>query len=140
MKVKITERANGSRRVAMETAKTTRVEQSHRDKCNINSIMRKASETGLVPTNNTAPNYGDFTNVQDYQTCKNRLLDAQRDFSELPSHIRRRFDNDPSKLIEFVNDPDSLEEARQLGLVTTPEPEPIIPDEPPETATGPPRS
>lgn len=138
MKTIIVERENGTRRVMQQTAPTTRVEQSHRDRCNINTIMRKAHETGFVPTSNTPAHYGDFTNVSDYQTARNRILEADQAFAALPAHIRKRFDNDPSNLIAFIEDENNLQEARELGIVAKEAPQPPSEKGPPTGGTEPP--
>jgi len=43
-------------------------------------------------------------------------------FSQMPSAIRKRFNNDPAELIKFVLDPKNREEAIKIGLIDTPEP------------------
>ena len=47
---------------------------------------------------------------------------------EIPAIIRKRFDNDPYQFLEFMENPENIEEARQLGLAPMPEEpeEPII--------------
>ena len=44
------------------------------------------------------------------------ILNAEAMFEELPLEIKKRFDNDPAKLVEFCNDPKNLEEAIEIGL------------------------
>lgn len=78
------------------------------------------------------PMYGDFTNVGDFLDCQTRINHAEEQFMSLPSDLRRRFHNDPAEVIEFVNDPDNLEEARELGLLPKPE---VIPAEMPDVGT-----
>jgi hypothetical protein len=43
----------------------------------------------------------------------------------LPANIRSRFDNDPAKLIDFMENPANREEAESLGLVNKSEPVPV---------------
>ena len=40
----------------------------------------------------------------------------------LPSRVRRRFDNDPAELMEFLADEANREEAVMLGLIEKEEP------------------
>jgi len=95
----------------------TRAQQHHRDECDINVILERFGKTGQVPVNAISGNYGDFSGVHDYHTAMNALIAAEHEFAALPANIRNRFDNEPSKLIEFMNDDQNLAEAQKLGLV-----------------------
>ena len=70
-----------------------------------------------MPENTLSPRYGDFTGIGDYHTAMNRVIAVQDEFEALPAPIRARFDNDPSKLIEFLDDEVNRPEAEELGLV-----------------------
>lgn len=134
-----TREKNNSRRVQILTEGESRVEQSHRAKCNINTIIKKAMKTGIVPVSTRQPTYGDFAGVVDYHDAQNKILKAQEDFMALPSAVRKRFRNEPGLLIDFLSDEDNRQEAIELGLIPAPEPvkvgAEIKPGEP-ETATG----
>lgn len=106
----------------------TRTKQSFKAECDINNIMTKYAKTGVLEhTRNVQGAYGDFSNVPDFQEAQNRIIQAQEAFMALPAAIRKRFDNDPGQLMDFVNDPDNLEEAVKLGLAQEPE-KPSQPD------------
>ena len=62
----------------------------------------------------------DVSQFGDYQSSFELIRSAQAQFDALPSSVRDRFDNDPSKLIAFLNDPDNRAEAEKLGLLNTP--------------------
>lgn len=97
--------------------------QSFRDECNINFIMDKWKRTGEIPAAQVGtmrPNYGDFTNPNDYMTACNRVLDANEAFESLPSFLRDRFANEPANLIAFLSDPNNQDEAIRLGLAKPP--------------------
>jgi len=92
-------------------------EQSHKDQCNINSIVAKYDKTGvLVHINQFEAQFGDMAG-EDYKTMLDTILDAKRNFSKLPSHIRKRFQNNPEKLLAFMEDPKNRDEAVKLGLI-----------------------
>lgn len=96
---------------------TVYTKQSFRDECDINILMASYRRTGvLTHLAKGLPSYGDFTSSVDYHDACNQVLDAQLAFAELPSEIRTRFDNDPKKLLEFLEDPANREEGEQLGL------------------------
>lgn len=91
---------------------------SHREDCDINTILDRATKTGVLPGTNKQALYGDFTSVPDYQEAQAILLHADAQFAALDAKARRRFDNSPSKMLEFMADPENLDEAIKLGLVT----------------------
>lgn len=96
--------------------------------CDINTIMSRYQSTGeITHIAAQAGEYGDFSEVTDYKTGIERLLEADALFMELPSSIRDRFNNDPAAFIEFASDPKNIEEMRKMGLApplpTPPEPQ-----------------
>ena len=108
--------------------------QSFKDECDINVILARYENTGmyydpLTTRGSRAPLFDDFTAVPDYMDAQNFVIEAGELFNELPSRIRRRFDNSPSKLLEFLSDPANGDEAISLGLVSAPAPiiEPVEP-------------
>jgi len=112
-----------------------RTQQNFQDETDINNIMAKFAKTGLVDhVNNIQGAYGDFSTVQDYQLHLDQVMAADAAFMALPSQIRRRFDNDPSHLLAFVQDPANRDEAIALGLVNATPPEPKA--EPKAKASG----
>ncbi len=114
----ITKRAtNGSRRVSFTSDEKSLTEQTHANAANINSIIKKFHRTGVLPTPVSEGVYGDFASATDYHDAQNRIIEAQAQFMDLPSHVRSEFDNDPGKLFEFVNNEDNAEEAREMGLL-----------------------
>jgi len=92
-------------------------QQHFKDECDINMILEKFNVTGLLPQSPISPQYGDFTGIGDYHTALNRVIAAQDEFDGLPAQIRARFENDPAKLIEFLEDENNRPEAEKLGLV-----------------------
>lgn len=126
------------RRVQIDCGGATKVEQSHRDHCNINSIMAKARATGVLPVARERmanATYGDFSDNADYQTMMNRVCLAQQQFAALPSEVRKRFHNNPGELINFLQDPKNQKEAYELGLTkTAPQAPPVQPETPSDAA------
>jgi len=110
-------RPDGSRRVLQSTGTESRVEPQHRDACNINTIMRKLHSQGVIPHFRTGGNFGNFTGYDDYHAMRTRICDAQDDFHRLPAELRKQFDNDPGKLLEFLDDPENRQAAQEMGLI-----------------------
>ena len=92
-------------------------QQHYKEECDINTILQKFNITGLLPEQPLSPRYGDFTGIGDYHTAMNRVIAVQEEFEALPAQIRARFDNDPSQLIEFLENSENRPEAEELGLV-----------------------
>lgn len=92
-------------------------QQHYKEECDINTILQKFNITGLLPESPLSPRYGDFSGISDYHTAMNRVIAAQDEFEALPAQIRARFDNDPAKLIEFLENSKNRPEAEELGLV-----------------------
>lgn len=100
-------------------------QQHFKDEADINKIIARYNRTGIlvdpsVPRSGDAL-FGDFSEVKDFREAQNFICMAKEAFMELDSSIRRRFHNDPSELIAFLNDPKNVEEGRKLGIYA-PEP------------------
>lgn len=109
----------------IEFVEPSLTKQSFKDECDVNNIMRRYTATGVVThLNNRRPEFGDFTSVATFQESLNTVIEAEAMFAELPSAIRDRFGNDPSKLLEFIADENNRDEAIKLGIVKAPDPEP----------------
>jgi phage internal scaffolding protein len=92
-------------------------QQHFKDECDINNILRQFNITGLLPEAPLSPRYGDFTGIGDYHTALNQVIAAEDEFMSLPATIRARFGNDPALLIEFLDQPENVDEAVKLGLI-----------------------
>lgn len=91
--------------------------QGSKEETDINTIVRRFGLTGELPGDYQPPMSGDFVDVVDYQTAMNAVLAADRAFYEMPADLRTRFDNNPQKLMTFLDDPGNADEARKLGLL-----------------------
>lgn len=114
----------------------TRTQQNFTDECDINRIMKQYQRVGeFGHVTRATATYGDFSNPVDYQTALNQVKAAQADFDGLPSSIRKRMDNNPALLLDFLSNEENNAEAIELGLRPAP-PEPAEPIPPtPEPPT-----
>lgn len=118
-------RAYGPRvRVQTNVSGASMTKQSFKDECDINVIMKRYEASGILPGMERAgqARYLDCTGV-DYVEAMRVVADAKSAFGELPARLRDRFENDPAKLIAFLEDGRNLEEARELGLARPADPE-----------------
>ena len=70
------------------------------------------------------PQYQEFDGVFDFQTAMNLVRTSQEAFEAMPATVRDRFNNDPARFMDFVNDADNYDEALKMGIVN-PRPKPV---------------
>ena len=93
-------------------------EQSHKAECDVNEIIKKYDRTGLIThVSSFEAKFGDLTG-HDFQNMQNQVAQARNMFEALPAEIRNRFENDPSQLLTFMEDPSNRDEAIELGLIS----------------------
>lgn len=126
---------DGSRISVVVRSGPGRTKQSFREECNINTIMAKYQRTGLIEAvNKIQPAYADVAGF-DFQYAMDQILLSQQMFAELPSSVRKRFNNEPRLFVEFVGDPANKDEAVRLGLIKVPDP--VDPPDPPVPGPSP---
>lgn len=91
-------------------------QQSFKEECDINVILRRFAVTGEMPDNVRVPQYGDFEESFDFMSAMNVIRDAQEAFAAMPSDVRDRFANDPARFVDFVNHEGNYEEAVKMGI------------------------
>lgn len=121
--------------------------QAEAEACDINNIMAKYQQTGLVDhVNKHGASYGDLdgkTFTENMQT----IAAAQSMFEELPSAARAHFEHDPAKFLDFVDNIETdadISTMVDLGLLTRAPTQPTgvtedlteAPTEPPPTPDG----
>lgn len=92
--------------------------QEFKDECDINKKIQKHLKMyGTLPVPPSGVQlYQDTTQIGDYRSALDRVIKAKEAFHRMDGKILKRFDNDPDKLIDFINDPANLEEGRALGI------------------------
>lgn len=121
-------------------------EQHHADSVNIHNIVRQHAETGIIThINNKQPVYADLSSAPDFIAAQNIIANARSHFEEVPSQIRKQFDNDPAQFLEFISNPENKTALDELGLDSShlpdlPEPQPTQAPEQAASATDEPIS
>lgn len=115
---------------ALECTEMTRTQQQFKDECDINNIAKNFGLTGRLPENVRMPMFGDFCEVEDYQTALNAARRAAHSFMQMPAEVRLRFENNPQLFLEFCGNPANRDEAVKLGLVPSPPVPPSVPPPP----------
>lgn len=119
--------------VGLEFTEPSMTEQHFKDECDINNIVAQYQQTGVLPQGDRQPLFGDFADFpQDLQSSQAYFDDAHERFMQLPATLRKEFDNDPVKLLQFVADDNNRDRAIELGLIERP-PQANVPVSPQET-------
>lgn len=95
----------------------SRAKQSFKEECDINTIIDRFGIGYEMPTGVKAPVYGDFTEVCDFRSAMDAVLEAQKSFMALPAEVRSRFGNDPNGFVEFCSKDENYDEVEKLGLL-----------------------
>lgn len=108
-----------SRRVGKVCEGVSLTKQSFKDECDINLKVKRFQRAGMLPPA-PEPRYADVSGL-DFQAAQFAVTSVVSFFKSLPAELRKRFDNDPSKMAAFAADPANAAEAAELGLVAKPE-------------------
>lgn len=96
----------------------------------INNIVSRFHKTGVLPNINVAAVYADVSNALSYQDALQTVINAENQFMALDAKTRKKFSNNPSEFLEFVDDPQNAAELVTMGLATLVDksPSPAAPD------------
>lgn len=92
-------------------------DHSQAAECDVNRIVDRYMKTGILPGADIEGVYGDYSSVPDYLQAQQIIANAQQQFDGLSPDLRKRFENDPEKFLDFVHDPKNKEEMKTLGLL-----------------------
>lgn len=109
--------------VGLEFTEPSMTEQHFKAECDINNIVAQYQQTGILPSGTREPLFGDFADFpQDLQSSQKYFDEAHERFMQLDARLRKEFDNDPVKLLQFVANDNNRERAIELGLIDKPAP------------------
>lgn len=105
--------------VSLDCSLPILTDQSFANSADINNIMALYAKTGMLPNTNTKePRYIDNTLIPNLEDAFNIVKLASNLFYELPAHIRKQMDNDPSQLESFIRDPENEQQLLKAGIIT----------------------
>lgn len=126
MRTEVVIRENGSKRVMYHFDDPSLTRQEFKDECDLGKIIARFSATpeGLeqlqMARGFVQGRFEDVSGIPDYQTALNHVQRADEAFMRLPPLVRTKFDNDPAKFLDFVDDPKNFGELVSLGLADAP--------------------
>lgn len=92
-------------------------EQSHKQECDINYILKDYARTGFIKhANQNAGQYDDVTAV-DFQSAMDTVANVKTMFENLPSGVRAEFNGRPEQFLEYVQNPANTEALAQRGIL-----------------------
>lgn len=95
--------------------------QSDKNQANINSIVRRIEKGGMLHNlNSGTPFYGDVSEYAGLQDAIIKVQNANEMFMDMSPEIRKRFNNNPVELVDFLRDEKNTQEAIDLGMVIKP--------------------
>lgn len=113
------------RKTDLTFKKPSLTKQVFQEECDINRIVEQFTRTGIVThVAQKEGQYGDAPSFT-YHESMNALLEAGAAWEAVPQEIRDHCANDPQELLNIIEDPARVNEARSLGLlVGEPTPDP----------------
>lgn len=116
-------RYNAPKSPIADSSKPSLTQQEFKESCDINNILSKfsvqAQALGVDPSllmPQDQGTYGDFSNLDDFQTAQNKIAFLSDQFSNLPSDVRRKFGDDLNSFIGAISDPNRIDELGELGV------------------------
>ena len=90
--------------VGLEFTEPSMTEQHFKDECDINNIVATYQQTGVLPSGDRQPLFGDFADFpQDLMSAQHYFDEAKDRFMQLDANIRKEFGNNPAMLLDFLH-------------------------------------
>ena len=85
--------------------------------CDVNMIIKTYTKEDLIrAVQGFEYSYGDLTG-DDFKSFMDSVIGAKDAFMKLPSKTRAFFENDPGKMLTFMEDPNNRAKAIELGMI-----------------------
>lgn len=130
-------------RVTTRVGKLSKTKQAMKDQCNINLIMERHRQTGIIDhVNAKTPTYGDFSQAGTLHDAVELVNASREHFMSLPARVRALCDNNPEIFLRALADEDQTELLADAGLEMPDGWEPRSPEEtpPPEVTPNAPEN
>lgn len=107
------------RRPKTVNEKPSKTDQSFKDDCDVNIILARYMKTGDLSLlkQKQGGSYSDVSEVPDLLEAHLNLQRAKLAFDQLPALVRKKLENNPLMLEQYLADPANHEEALELGLL-----------------------
>lgn len=90
--------------------------QADRNEVDINRIVARVEKGLAVPVFHGEPFYGDVSELGGLQEAMIKVRESEELFMQYPADVREKFKNDPIEFVNFLSDPENLEQVIEMGL------------------------
>lgn len=92
-------------------------EQSHKDQCNINLILKDYARTGFLK--HAKENQGRYDDVSsmDFEKAQIIVAETKSLFDGLPAQVRKEFGHDVGSFLDYVQNPDNVKALESRGIL-----------------------
>ncbi len=91
--------------------------QSMKDECDVNLIVARFAETGLIDhLADGIPAFVDVSELGDYRSIIEQVRKVDEYFAGLPAGVRGEFGNDAARFMDYLESGASAEDLQKLGL------------------------
>lgn len=92
-----------------------RTKQAFADETDVNKILQRHQKQGTLDHLSMYEGvYGDFSDIDSLLDAHNKYNRGVEIFAQLPSNVRKDFEQSPKKFFEFVNDPANSDKLKDL--------------------------
>lgn len=98
------------------TVGVSMTDQQFAKECDINLILKRFMETGVLPNSRGNGVFIDCSQIGDFASLMEKVDTARARFADLPSDIRSRFGHDAAAFLDFVSNPENKDECIKLGI------------------------
>jgi hypothetical protein len=104
-------------RNGFETQGESLTQQHFTEESQINNIIAYHDRTGIIKNvQKGIAQYGDYSEINEYRESLDMIRAADENFAQLPSDIRRRFNNNAGEFFEFATNPQNEQSLIEMGL------------------------
>jgi len=104
--------------VVADVGEFSMTRQEFKDECDLNVLLAQYEKNGVwpPPLPGVEPQYLDVSEVPDLMGALEYMSKAEAAFMALPAKVRREFDNDPLRFVEFAENGENIGKMREWGL------------------------
>lgn len=92
-------------------------DQSFKNDCDINIIMKNFAKTGVLPQQTNLGDYIDATEIPTLEQAFDISRRASEAFLSLPAEVRNLINHDPSQLEKIVSNPEYRDILKKHGVI-----------------------
>ena len=104
-----------------EPGMPSRAKQEFKGESDVNNIVAMYKKGSPLPLQIRQGQFADVTQLGDYKTAVDALLEAEQVWATLPQTVKTAAGGTVASFLDFVNDPANADQLIELGLVAGPD-------------------